>query len=758
MNLSSSRSVGFVCLLALSTSLGAISTTFAQVTVSETVARQIQSLAEEKRARTAAQKKIDSQLLYATKMARGEAITSEVPTLAVDVPVTRGRATVDIVGTISPALLRELAAKGATVINSMPAYNSVRVEIGLDRLEAIAGRAEVRSIMAARAPNVVGASRISEAVSSEERETVMGEKLATLLAPKKPDAPEVAVSGQHGSPAPTTGAARTEGDRTHRADTARGAFNTDGTGVKIGVLGDGGINVASAQASGDVPGDLVILPGQAGSGDTGTAMLEVIHDLAPGAKLYFATSSGGVVPFANNIRQLRAAGCDIIVDGTDYIQESPFQDGQVASIVSNTNGGIVTQAVKEVTAGGALYFSLAGEGGNKNDNFSSVWEGDFTNGGTLAIIGGAGAGPVNDFDPSAAVSQFDKINAVLAAGEITLFWSDPLGASTNDYDLYILNSTGTALVAASTGSQDGSQDPFEVVGSGANIANERIVVAKFAGADRYLHVNAFRSILQFSTPGRIKGHSLAAEAFCVAATSGARGTGPFPNPFNSSNMVETSSADGPRRIFFNADGSPITPGNFSSTGGIVRQKPDITAADNVRVSGAGGFATLFSGTAAAASHAGAIAALLKSANAGLTNGQIRTALTSSAIDIEAPGVDRDSGFGIIMAYEALQAAGLTPGANVGLGSIVATESGGNGNAVVEAGEQGSLFIELTNVEGGATATGITATLTSNTPGVSVAPPATSAYPDVAPGATSGNSMPFTFAASGDVACPLDDQL
>ena len=39
-------------------------------------------------------------------------------------------------------------------------------------------------------------------------------------------------------------------------------------------------------------------------------MLEIIHDIAPGAQLYFATALGGSANFTNNIRNLRAAGCD----------------------------------------------------------------------------------------------------------------------------------------------------------------------------------------------------------------------------------------------------------------------------------------------------------------------------------------------------------------------------------------------------------------------------------------------------------------
>src|SRR5438132_926375 len=50
----------------------------------------------------------------------------------------------------------------------------------------------------------------------------------------------------------------------------------------------------------------------------------------------------------------------------------------------------------------------------------------------------------------------------------------------------------------------------------------------------------------------------------------------------------------------------------------------------------------------------ATAALLKSYAPSLTPAQIRAVLTSTALDIEAPSADRDSGAGIVMALQALQ--------------------------------------------------------------------------------------------------------
>lgn len=102
-----------------------------------------------------------------------------------------------------------------------------------------------------------------------------------------------------------------------------------------------------------------------------------------------------------------------------------------------------------------------------------------------------------------------------------------------------------------------------------------MIVKKTGAADRFLHLNTNRGRLSIATVGQTHGHNSAANAYGCAATPAAAA---FPNPFSSSNVVETFSSDGPRRLFFQADGTPITPGDVSATGGLLRQKPDITAA------------------------------------------------------------------------------------------------------------------------------------------------------------------------------------
>src|SRR5262245_53579635 len=609
---------------------------------------QIEALMNEKASRTGAQQKMDSQLIYELKMQRGEMIAEGVQTLVTDLPRDEGKMVLDLkVNEVSGALLKQLEAYGADIVTPVPEHNTIRIKVLLDKVEAIAELPDVISIQPKQEAET---SRVVKAAQDGPPQVVTdlepgfdsrAARVRSLVSAALLDEPLTNAGTGVGSRS-------SEGDVTHRASTARNVFNIDGTGVRIGVLSDGVTNLAASQALGDL-GPVTVLPGQAGSSDEGTAMLEIIHDIAPGAQLFFATAFGGITSLAQNIRALRAAGCDIIVDDVFYFVETPFQDGQAPGVVSNTNGGVVIQAVNDVTANGALYFSSAGNSGNLNDGTSGVWEGDFVDGGPAGPPVTT-VGSLHNFGGQ----NFNVLTVASVSNPINLYWSDPLGGSSNDYDLFSLSADGTTVTASSTNIQNGSQDPYEQIGQSTS-GSRFVIVKKTGAAARFLHLNANRGRFSIATAGQTHGHAAAANAFGCAAT---RAGAAFPNPFNSSNVVEMFSSDGPRRIFFQADGTAITPGNFSSTGGLLRQKPDITAADGVSVTGVGGFPSPFFGTSAAAPHAAAIAGLLKSANPSSTPAQIRAALTGSAIDIEGPGVDRDSGAGIIDTIAALQALGV----------------------------------------------------------------------------------------------------
>lgn len=301
-----------------------------------------------------------------------------------------------------------------------------------------------------------------------------------------------------------------------------------------------------------------------------------------------------------------------------------------------------------MVADGAIYLSASGNEGSLKRGTSTTWEGDFADGGTDALIP---AGRVHSF----GAQNFNRLTANDSG--VSLQWSDEYHSSTNDYDLHILNAAGTAIIASSTDTQDGTQEPSEYVA--VVHPGERIVIWKAnAAAPRYLRLSCTGSAIEIQTAGQTIGHAATAACICVASSDASAAA---PGPFTTNSPVENSSSDGPHKMFYLPNGTPITPGNFLASGGVTIQTPAITAGDGGATS-VPGFAPFY-GTSAAAPAAAAIAALVWSRNPGLSNRQIRTILETSCLDIEAPGFDINSGHGLLMADLALAQAvpvSLTP--------------------------------------------------------------------------------------------------
>ena len=155
------------------------------------------------------------------------------------------------------------------------------------------------------------------------------------------------------------GSVTSQGDTAMRANLARATFGVDGSGVTVGVLSDS-FNCLGGAAADITSGDLSPVNGCPGAcelhgvTDEGRAMLQIVHDVAPGSSLAFATAFNGEASFATNIQSLAAAGAKVIVDDVIYLAEPFFQDG------------IIAQAVNNVVAGGAAYFSSAGNQARKS--------------------------------------------------------------------------------------------------------------------------------------------------------------------------------------------------------------------------------------------------------------------------------------------------------------------------------------------------------------------------------------------------------
>ncbi len=642
--------------------------------------RQIQLLLGEKASRTPTQRKIDSRLLQAVRENRGERMVKALKLEPANVDADAfGTLKVDISANITNEFLSKITALGGKIIYASPQYHTVRASVSLKAVEKIAGFTEVKFIEPQVKSMVVdkGRNMLKRTTSSADRIANVRAKLTAYLNKQM-----------------LIGSVTSQGDATHRAADVRTTYGYMGQGIKIGVLSDsynatGG--AAADVASGDLPGTgnpngdltpVTVVQDYSGGADEGRAMLQVIYDLAPKATLYFATADVSEAGFATNIQTLRTTyGCNIIIDDVGYFDEPAFQDG------------ICAQAVDAVTAAGALYFSAAGNSGSLKKGTSGVFEGDFNDAGSAAFSGSTKAGTIHNFGTVSAPVNGDIITAV---GEVyNLNWSDPWGASSNDYDLFLVNSAGT-VKSSSTNVQSGTQNPYEQITPKTLVKGDRLVVFKTtAAAVRALHLNTNRGTLTVATNGQTTGHPCAINAFCMAATPATTAfetgypTGPYPNPFVSTNVVEPFSSDGPRKIFYNPDGSVITSGNvlFGTNGGTTLSKPDLTAADGVSTTFASSTGlNPFFGTSCAGPHAGAIAALILSANPSLTTAQVRTILTSTALDIEGTGYDINSGYGIIQAFQAAGQVTVSCGVPTGLtaSSITTTTATGGWTAVTGA--------------------------------------------------------------------------
>lgn len=283
------------------------------------------------------------------------------------------------------------------------------------------------------------------------------------------------------APIKNVGATTSQGVVQHRVDQLSGV---DGTGIKVGVLSDtfnkrrGSMKAEQDIASGDLPGPgnplghltpVEVLAEPPLGTDEGRAMLQIVHDLAPGAQLAFATAARGPVDFADNIRALADAGCDIIVDDILYFNEPMFSDGLIA------------KAVDDVAARGVSFFSAAG-----NLPATQAYRGSFKPVGVGLSPGDTIPGtncvlpPGDEMDPSEYAGGFHSFSATEVDGALLvefgtqtildLQWDDP-------YDLQPVKlgpviSTGKGTVSEATPHVD---FPF------AGTAGQRISI--FADAD-----------------------------------------------------------------------------------------------------------------------------------------------------------------------------------------------------------------------------------------------------------------------------------
>lgn len=441
---------------------------------------------------------------------------------------------------------------------------------------------------------------------------------------------------------PRAGSVTTQGDEVLGSSGARRAFGVNGSGVKVGVISTGVDNAFSSQLTGDLPPSLEIDPSLTGGGDEGTALLEIVHDIAPGASLAFSGPSTSL-EFIESIDFLvRTARVDIIVDDLGFLGEPFLEDGAVA------------RAAQQAVDSGIVFVSAAGNDALRH--YQSLYvDTDPRSEGTNWHDFGVAAGSASDTSWELSIPPLGDVAIVLQ-------WSDPFGASSNDYDLYLTSESSSLICFPSTcrsdDIQDGDDDPIEIlVVSNLDSSSQKtfsVAVNRFKGQTRTLEIyfNGSPKVLEddYNVPGdSIFGHPAAPGVISVGAV-----------PAASPSIIEPFSSQGPVSIFgvnplLSASRSYLLTSRDEPS--VIRSPmPTVVAPDRVSITGAGSFPEVFTGTSAAAPHAAGVAALILEANPSLTPAQVGEIIKSTATDLGPFGDDNIYGAGRINAFSAVERA------------------------------------------------------------------------------------------------------
>jgi hypothetical protein len=452
---------------------------------------------------------------------------------------------------------------------------------------------------------------------------------------------------------------QSEGVVLHNADLAQ-AQNFDGTGVTVGVISNGVANLAASVALGDLQAGINVIA--VGAGDEGTAMLEIVHDMAPGAALAFHATGAGTAGHVTAVQNLVNAGVNVIAEDLAFDAEPAFQRGVVATARENAAAGGV---------------SVHSSSGNRGQNHAARVPAVGTASGPDGNAGPFTNCPIAPLNVVAIAPNGDTtFDVVLGmSSSFTLQWSEPraifptAGAGGfTDLDLYIMDAAGTTCLATSITAQGGGAgDTIEQITTPAalNGTAAKIVVNRFAAngavTPPILDLRWRGTQSQTDTPTRAGSNdpdkNYTGQAFSIGAVNAGSGA------------LEGFSSAGPVNLVL----TTVCPGNvYPCPGGGVAgpaalqfQGLDFLGADGVSVSGVGNFGSgtcpaaspgdcRFFGTSAAAPHTAACDAIVRQlVGATATPATIRARLASTAVDFPPAGEDSVTGAGQVDCFAAL---------------------------------------------------------------------------------------------------------
>jgi hypothetical protein len=510
----------------------------------------------------------------------------------------------------------ELEAVGARILHVSSAYQTVTAAVDPDHFAEVSDVRGVESVTEALAPMVGAPDQGSD----------------------QPDGP---VTG-----ACPSGAATSEGDAKLNANALRAALSVDGSGQKVGVISDSYDRFATADtrasddvASNDLPGpgnacgrttpvDVVDDDrGPAGVADEGRGMLQIVHDLAPGAALAFADSGASQTEMADNIRALKNAGATVISDDITFFEEPYFQKGPIDT------------AVDDVNAAGVPFFSDAANMNVRNAGADvASWEAPaYRQSATCPATMPAGY-TCMDFDPGPGEDPTLGVTMAAGTNRLDLQWAEPWNGVQTDLDVFVFN--GATFVQSATRNLT-TQRPVDVFAPNIGVAGSReIVIGRFGAApptSPRVKIGILQNgpqasrITEHLADGQgdvvgpqIFGHNGSENGSSVAAVNQATLATP-----------QDYSSRGPVTHYFGA-ANGVTPAAPLPAPKVL-QKPDITATDCTTTTFFTAGSHVFCGTSAASPHAAAIAALMKAADPTLTPAEVRALQAQNATPVGAFG-------------------------------------------------------------------------------------------------------------------------
>ena len=360
-----------------------------------------------------------------------------------------------------------------------------------------------------------------------------------------------------------TFAVTTAGDTILGTKQVRDTFSFSGNGIKVGVISDGVTNLSAAIASGDLPSNVHVLDNSFG-GNEGTAMLEIVHDMAPSAELYFETGKKSDTKFDTALENLSESGCSVIVDDVGFPNEPYFEDGS----------GTTSAKVKEVLGYRTppIIISAAGNAGDPRWG-EGHYQGEFYPDNQDSLLNDFGKGSSSDY-LYATIAPHDNLTVFLQ-------WNDQWRNANNQYDLFLEDKVdGKWKDIWGNNNTLTDKNPIrEIPWTNDNDTyntDVRISVRKHSMSDisktleLYMYTGSNKSGIwstNLVATDSIYGHQCVSDVITVGAID---------SNISGYTTNEAFSSQGPCTQYY-------------PDGYVQRPKPDIMGVDNVSVSGAGKF-------------------------------------------------------------------------------------------------------------------------------------------------------------------------